>query len=416
MTKIKLFLLFSWWLTSSTILLGQTSAFRTTTTTQGVIVPTMTTAERLSIINPDKNTLIFDASSDEFWLFDGTSWIPMNSMTGQQGVQGPAGPQGVQGIQGPRGRAGKTGPQGNQGIQGIQGPAGPQGKTGNRGAKGYTGQRGPQGVQGAPGAQGAQGKTGARGERGRTGARGPQGVQGLTGPKGNQGYQGIKGDRGPRGRQGYQGSMGLQGFQGIRGPQGHQGRRGQRGIQGPQGNSIKGDQGPRGAVGPRGPAGPCCSAVMSEELVHFKKVFEEQDAIITAQKMQLEEMNIRLNNIVEVFNTKLEPTTVDNNLVKPIKSITATTLVLQEQATLAQNYPNPFRQVTNVEYYIPSSAKDALIQITTLDGQKIGEVQLEGVGHGILTLDTNTYKTGSFYYTLLIDGAVFETKTMVLSK
>jgi len=437
MKKIQLLLFFSWWLTGSTMLLGQvqevcTDCNVTPVTTlkihsiaQGVLVPKMTTAERLAIDSPSKGSLIFDTSNEEFWLFNGTTWIAMNRITGPQGIQGNQGPRGPQGIQGPRGAQGKTGPRGIQGMQGIQGAGGAQGPTGIRGPKGRTGQTGPvgpQGIQGASGRTGASGPrgfTGKQGAKGDTGARGPQGIQGPTGPVGTRGYQGLRGDRGPMG---HQGPMGLQGFQGLRGSQGVRGPQGPRGVQGPQGISIKGDPGPQGPRGPRGLAGACCNTQLKEELeemISFKKVFVEQDNLIIAQKAQLEEMNIRLNNMVEVLDNALKATAViaDNQEeIKPTPPVATASLVLEEQASLAQNYPNPFQKVTNIEYYIPAATKEAIIQITNMEGKQIGEVKLVDSGHGLLTVDANTYSTGTFFYTLILDGEVTGTKKMILTK
>jgi len=458
MRKIKLFLFFSWWLTGSTMLLGQVQETCTDCNTspvttlkihpiaQGVVVPKMTTAERMVIDSPAKGSLIFDTTQDEFWIFDGSTWVAMSRITGPRGIQGPRGPQGVQG---PRGAQGKTGPRGIQGMQGVQGPRGAQGMTGNRGPKGHRGPTGPVGPQGIQGASGPQGRTGARGPkgykgavgpqgipgpkgasgspgprgyagkkgaRGYTGAIGPQGIQGSTGPIGPRGYQGL---RGKRGHQGYQGPMGLQGFQGIRGSQGAIGPQGPRGVQGAQGISIKGDPGP---AGPRGAPGACCSSQIAEEmeeLISFKKDFNEQNTLIKNQKAQLEEMDIRLNNLVEVLNKTVKTTTIvagNQQDITATPPIATASLVLEEQATLAQNYPNPFRKVTNIEYYIPSTAKEAIIKITTMDGQQIGEVLLTGSGHGLLAIDANTYSTGTFYYTLFLDGEVSDTKKMVLVK
>ena len=437
MTKIKLLLFFCWCLTSTTFLSGQVQAtcvdcdttpplsLKVQSVAQGVLVPKMTTVERLEIVNPAKGSLIFDTTEDSFWVFNGDSWIIMNSITSTQVIQGPVGPtgptgpRGPQGIRGPQGRAGASG---IQGIQGMQGPGGPQGMTGRRGSKGRTGSVGPTGPQGIQGPRGETGAHGPRGYRGTTGAKGdtgamgPQGIQGPTGPVGTRGYQGLRGARGP---QGHQGPMGLQGFQGLRGSQGARGPQGPRGVQGPQGLSIKGDP---GAPGPRGPVGPCCSSFLEdelEELARFKTIFEEQNTIVITQKARLAEMNIRLNNLVEKLDKVSEKPTATAEIQRELNptSLTPTaSLVLDEQATLAQNYPNPFQKTTNIEYYIPSTTEEAIIRITNIDGKQIGEVQLEGSGHGLLRIDANTYSTGTFFYTLMLDGTVSETKKMILRK
>jgi hypothetical protein len=138
-------------------------------TTQGMLVPRMSTSQRNAILSPSNGLLIYNTSTNQFNYFDGSTW---------QTAVGPQGPAGSIGAQGP------TGPTGNQGIQGPAGTAGAQG---------------PQGIQGP------------------AGAVGPQGAQGPTGPTGNQGAQGVAGEQGPQGIQGVQGNVGPAGPQGPAG-------------------------------------------------------------------------------------------------------------------------------------------------------------------------------------------------------
>lgn len=129
-----------------------------TATTKGLLIPRMTTVQRLAIAAPATGLLVYDTNFNQFWYFNGTVWV--------QAI-GPQGPTGPQGAQGPTG------------LQGIQGPTGANGPTGSQGILGPTG---PQGFQGTTGLQGIQGPTGANGSNGVTG---PTGLQGPTGPSGS---------------------------------------------------------------------------------------------------------------------------------------------------------------------------------------------------------------------------------------
>ncbi|MBL0334940.1 MAG: hypothetical protein IPP73_06380 [Chitinophagaceae bacterium] len=50
-----------------------------TSTTKGVLVPRMTTVERISISTPAKGLLVFDNTSSSFWVYDGTVWTEILS-------------------------------------------------------------------------------------------------------------------------------------------------------------------------------------------------------------------------------------------------------------------------------------------------------------------------------------------------
>lgn len=112
-------------------------------TDKGVLVPRMTTAQRLAIVGPTEGLMVYDITVDCFFFYETTSasWQNLCSAgaTGPQGPAGPAGPAGAQGPQGPAGNngtAGATGPQGPQGDPGPTGPAGTAGATGPQGPSG----------------------------------------------------------------------------------------------------------------------------------------------------------------------------------------------------------------------------------------------------------------------------------------
>ena len=78
----------------------------------------------------------------DLWTWDGSSWVNVGQI---QGDEGPAGPEGPVGPEGPQGVEGDVGPVGPEGPQGDQGPQGLQG------VEGDVGPVGPEGPQGAPG-------------------------------------------------------------------------------------------------------------------------------------------------------------------------------------------------------------------------------------------------------------------------
>ena len=71
---------------------------------QGILIPRMSTTDRLAIVGPAKGLLVFDITLNEFWYFDGTVWATA------MGPAGPAGPAGAPGVPGPVGPAGPPGP------------------------------------------------------------------------------------------------------------------------------------------------------------------------------------------------------------------------------------------------------------------------------------------------------------------
>ncbi len=209
-------------------------------TTQGILVPRMTEAQKNAIVSPATGLLIYQTNNQTgFWYFDGTVWVLSvgpsgpTGPTGTAGLIGPTGPSGVAGSPGAAGATGASGATGPSGADGVTGP------TGSIGPAGATGPSGADGVTGATGPSGADGVTGPTGPIGSAGATGPSGADGVTGPTGANGASGATGVTGPSGADG------------ITGPTGSAGSNGATGATG-----ATGANGSNGTTGPTGPAGP----------------------------------------------------------------------------------------------------------------------------------------------------------------
>lgn len=104
---------------------------------KGILVPRVTTAQRLLIVNPANGLLVFDTDGNCFFYysFNTSSWISLCN------VSGPIGPTGGVGATGPIGVTGATGAQGIQGVIGATGIVGATGPSG-----GPPGPTGPMGI------------------------------------------------------------------------------------------------------------------------------------------------------------------------------------------------------------------------------------------------------------------------------
>lgn len=148
------------------------------------ILGSYSTSSELIAAHPTGNSGDGYLVNGELYVWNGSSWQNVGSISGPQGIQGAQGNTGVQGIQGANGATGSTG---------IQGATGTQGATGSQGIQGAGGIQGATGIQGPTGAQGT---TGSQGIQGAGGIQGATGVQGPAGPQGTTGAQGIQGANG----------------------------------------------------------------------------------------------------------------------------------------------------------------------------------------------------------------------------
>jgi hypothetical protein len=265
------------------------SVLDVSSSSKGMLMPRMTTAQRNAIASPANGLLVFDTDvncvmfystglaawnslctnsttatliantttvSSGAFCANGGTLLELGNDTDNDGVLDAAEISSSQyicnGTTGPVGATGPTGATGNGIASTTDNGDGTFTITYTDGTTfttsdltGPVGPAGPQGVAGPSGPAGPQGPTGP------TGATGPQGPQGDPGPAGATGAVGAQGPAGAVGPTGPQGPTGPTGATGATGPQGPQGDPGPAGAVGPAG--------PQGPIGPQGPAGTACA-------------------------------------------------------------------------------------------------------------------------------------------------------------
>ena len=85
-------------------------------------------------------------------------------------------------------------------------------------------------------------------------------------------------------------------------------------------------------------------------------------------------------------------------------------------ATLEQNSPNPFNQTTTINYFLPENSKNARLTVTSVTGVVVSDYVLKGKGNGQVTLNANEFAAGNYTYSLIIDGNVVSSKSLMLTK
>ena len=87
-----------------------------------------------------------------------------------------------------------------------------------------------------------------------------------------------------------------------------------------------------------------------------------------------------------------------------------------EAAKLYQNTPNPFSKETEIEFYVPTDAKSAILYVFNLTGEMLQSLPIRSLGHGIVTISGSTLQAGMYVYSLVVDGQMVDTKRMILTK
>ena len=127
---------------------------------------------------------------------------------------------------------------------------------------------------------------------------------------------------------------------------------------------------------------------------------QEQQELIEAQAAKIAEL--------EKAFTTIGSTEVDNQ--------SRVTLSAIDLAELGQNQPNPFNGSTTIDYVIPTDSKNASISIFGTSGQLMKTVAIQHLGKGTLAVDAADLPSGTYSYTLNVDGRTIKTSKMVVAR
>ena len=85
-------------------------------------------------------------------------------------------------------------------------------------------------------------------------------------------------------------------------------------------------------------------------------------------------------------------------------------------AKLYQNAPNPWSSETVIRYSLPQSVSHADIYIYDLQGVQLKCIPAQGRGESQVTVTARDLKAGMYLYALVADGALVDSKKMILTK
>lgn len=83
---------------------------------------------------------------------------------------------------------------------------------------------------------------------------------------------------------------------------------------------------------------------------------------------------------------------------------------------LYQNAPNPWSSETVIRYSLPQEVRQAVIYIYDMQGAQLKSIPAQGRGESQVTLTAHDLKAGMYLYALVADGALIDSKQMILTK
>jgi len=127
-------------------------------------------------------------------------------------------------------------------------------------------------------------------------------------------------------------------------------------------------------------------------------------AMLQEQQLEIE----KLNKQAQGNSSKLKSGSIQEF------STTVSEVIIAENV-LKQNYPNPWNSSTNVELSISQSASSAMLCIYDMTGKQLKCEVISERGETQVSIHAEELQAGMYMYSLLVDGQLIDTKTMVLT-
>ena len=151
----------------------------------------------------------------------------------------------------------------------------------------------------------------------------------------------------------------------------------------------------------------------SEFVVPLVKAVQELSEQNDAKDAAIAELRDQVNELTELVNRLLEK---KEAFPAPSPASDASMGISIPDATLEQNFPNPFNQVTNINYTLPQNFNSAKIVISDTSGRVCRQIVITGAGAGNTIVSAGSLSAGIYYYSLIVDNTLVDTKKMVLTK
>ncbi|MBX7241750.1 MAG: tail fiber domain-containing protein [Bacteroidia bacterium] len=152
----------------------------------------------------------------------------------------------------------------------------------------------------------------------------------------------------------------------------------------------------------------------AELTVPLVSAVKEQNQIIENQQSQIQSLESQIQNLTLMLSQL--STDLQSCCLKETNAKTSQAIVLTgENPYLEQNVPNPFTKSTTIQYYIPQNVKSAILQIQSVNGDILQTVEIQTRGVESTEIKTGELSWGTYYYSLILDGKIFQTRKMIIS-
>lgn len=145
----------------------------------------------------------------------------------------------------------------------------------------------------------------------------------------------------------------------------------------------------------------------AKDLEAAKVANEELNNQVSEQQVVLEQQDLAIRQMQEDLQEL-------KNSMQPAANGTSATS--DETSQLFQNRPNPFRETTEINFYLPNTVGQATLVVYSLDGKEMMSFNNLSRGYSKVVVEGGQLEAGNYVYRLIADDEVIGSKTLVLSK
>jgi hypothetical protein len=142
------------------------------------------------------------------------------------------------------------------------------------------------------------------------------------------------------------------------------------------------------------------SAEVKYETVNYIGIIPVLVASVQEQQKQIEQQQAQIEELKAMIQT----------LTKQ-----GSNSIALSNAYIKQNVPNPGKHNTSISYYVPTNSTSAQIMITDVKGARI-KTFTAAKGEGKIDIRTGELTSGTYNYTLFVNGSKVDTKQMIIIK
>ncbi|MEM9549195.1 MAG: tail fiber domain-containing protein [Bacteroidota bacterium] len=139
---------------------------------------------------------------------------------------------------------------------------------------------------------------------------------------------------------------------------------------------------------------------------------KEQQDIITEQENQITELNETITDLEDRLAAIEQAMSMDGTSKRNIGSDLASDF---QKIRLSQNRPNPFGEITTVEYEIPANTKNATLDVYSMEGKLMSTYDIQG-GAGKVEIESDLLQNGTYVYAININGSNVATNLMIIQR